>query len=88
MKKHLEYQDEKSHKFWEIEVKDNSQIVTYGKVGTKGQSKTKTFDTAEAAKNDAEKIMAAKMKKGYAEKGKEIKKEVSKKTLRKKLILT
>ena len=36
MKKHLEYQDKKSHKFWEIEVKDNSQTVTYGKVGTKG----------------------------------------------------
>lgn len=67
MKKHLEYQDEKSHKFWEIEVKDNSQTITYGKVGSKGQSNTKYFPFEEAAINDAEKKIKAKIKKGYFE---------------------
>ncbi len=67
MKKYLEYKDEKSHKFWAIEVKDNSRTVTYGKVGSKGRSSTKTFDTAEAAQKDAEKMIKAKIKEGYKE---------------------
>ncbi len=67
MKKYLEYKDEKSHKFWEVEVKDNTHTVTYGKVGSNGRSSTKTFDTAEIAKEDAEKLIKAKIKKGYVE---------------------
>ncbi len=67
MKKYLEYKDEKSHKFWEIEVKDNSHTVTYGKVGTNGRSNTKTFETAKDAQKDAEKLVKAKIKKGYTE---------------------
>ncbi len=67
MKKYLEYKDEKSHKFWEIEVKDNTHTVTYGKVDTNGRSSTKTFDTAEMAQKDAEKLIKAKIKKGYTE---------------------
>ncbi len=65
MKTYLEYKDEKSHKFWQIAVTDNAFTVTYGKVGTNGQSKTKTFDTAEKATLEAEKIITQKLKKGY-----------------------
>ena len=65
MKKHLEYKDEKSHKFWQIEVVENAFTVTYGKVGTNGQSKTKEFDNAEKANQEAEKVIKQKLKKGY-----------------------
>ncbi len=67
MKTYLEYKDEKSHKFWQIEVSKNTFTVTYGKVGTNGQSKTKEFDTAEKATSEAEKIIKQKLKKGYKE---------------------
>ena len=38
MKTYLEYKDEKSHKFWEIEVKENTFTVTYGKVDSNALS--------------------------------------------------
>ena len=67
MKKHLEYKDEKSHKFWEIEVAGTQFTVTYGRVGTDGTSKTKEFDTEEKTQKEADKIIAQKIKKGYKE---------------------
>jgi len=66
-KTHLEYQDEKSHKFWEIEVKENTYAVTYGKIGTDGQSKTKEFESDEKAVLESEKVTKQKLKKGYKE---------------------
>ena len=44
MNTYLEYQDDKSHKFWQIAVTENNFTVTYGKVGTQGRSQTKTFE--------------------------------------------
>lgn len=67
MKTYLEYKDEKSAKFWEIELSEHTYTVTYGKIGTDGQSKTKTFDTPEKANKGAEKLIAQKIKKGYQE---------------------
>ncbi|MBO0697941.1 MAG: WGR domain-containing protein [Zavarzinella sp.] len=43
------YSDAKSHKFWAIDLKGSSFTVTFGRVGTAGQSQTKTFPTAEKA---------------------------------------
>ncbi len=63
----LIYQDEKSNKFWKITVEGNQHIVTYGRVGTDGTSKTKTFVDEAAALKDAQKLIAAKKKKGYVE---------------------
>lgn len=65
MKKHLIYKDTKSDKFWQIEVDGNSHTVVYGKTGSKGISKTKEFDSIEKALKDAEKLVKAKIKKGY-----------------------
>ncbi len=65
MKKHLEYTDEKSSKFWNIEVNETSHTVSYGKIGTNGQTKTKAFVSVEAAIKDADKLIKAKLKKGY-----------------------
>jgi predicted DNA-binding WGR domain protein/ankyrin repeat protein len=65
MKKHFTYQDEKSHKFWDIETNGNAFTVTYGKVDTTGQQQTKTFASDEECQKAAEKLIAEKTKKGY-----------------------
>jgi len=52
-------------KFWEISVAGNSHTVRYGKLGAKGASKTKSFDDAEAAQSDADKLIRQKTGKGY-----------------------
>ncbi|WP_079508924.1 DUF4240 domain-containing protein [Mesobacillus jeotgali] len=61
----LIYRDGSSNKFWKIHVGGKSHTVTYGKVGTVGAVKVKTFDTEEACKKDADKLIKSKMKKGY-----------------------
>jgi len=62
----FEYTDGGS-KFWEIRVEGSSHTVRFGKIGTEGQSKTKDFDSAAAARTDADKLIAEKTKKGYEE---------------------
>jgi predicted DNA-binding WGR domain protein len=57
-----------SRKFWEISGSDNSFTVRFGRIGTAGQSQTKSFTDEEKAKREAEKLIAEKMKKGYVEK--------------------
>lgn len=64
---YLEYHDETSSKFWQIAVNSNSHTVTFGKIGTTGQSKTKEFATVEDCKADADKLIKSKKAKGYAE---------------------
>lgn len=61
------YSDGKSNKFWRISLADCSHTAQYGKIGTKGQSKTKEFPTSEEAKKSCEKLIQEKLKKGYAE---------------------
>jgi predicted DNA-binding WGR domain protein len=39
--------DAKSHKFWNIEQAGSSFTVTYGRVGSTGQTQTKKFTTEE-----------------------------------------
>jgi predicted DNA-binding WGR domain protein len=78
MKKYLEFQDSKSHKFWEIEVVDNKYIVRYGKIGTKGQETIKEFGSPDEALAEGEKLLTSKLKKGYKEKGTPSKKLVIK----------
>jgi Uncharacterized conserved protein len=69
MFKHLKYVDGTSDKFWEIQTAGSTHTVTYGRNGTAGQSKSKTFDSEEACLKDAEKLIAEKTKKGYSEDG-------------------
>lgn len=77
MKNNLEYKDEKSAKFWKIEVIDTSYVVTYGKIGTEGQSKTTTLASVDEATEKAEKLVTAKLRKGYIEANVQIKKTPS-----------
>ncbi len=65
MKIYLVFKDEKSSKFWQIEVKGKKHTVTFGKTGTKGQSKDKEFNSKKEAEEDAEKLITQKLKKGY-----------------------
>ena len=67
MKADLIYQDEKSNKFWSIEVNGSEHTVTFGRIGTNGTSSTKQFGDAEAAQKAASKLIASKKKKGYVE---------------------
>ncbi|WP_158222619.1 STM4015 family protein [Rhodopirellula sp. MGV] len=59
--------DSTSNKFWRIELNGDSHTVTFGRAGTDGQSKTKTFADADAAKKDYDKLISAKLKKGYVD---------------------
>ena len=61
-----EYSDDKSNKFWEIELGGSSHTVRYGRIGTDGQTKTKEFADRAAAEKDYDKMTASKVKKGYA----------------------
>lgn len=63
----LEYKDAKSHKFWELLVEGDSYTVRYGKVGTNGQTQTKTCASHDKARTEGEKKLASKVKKGYVE---------------------
>lgn len=71
MQYYLEYRDDpsdkQSGKFWQLILEESKFTVTFGKVGTAGQSQQKEFSSAEAAKKEAEKLVAAKKKKGYAD---------------------
>lgn len=58
-----------SRKFWEISVSGNSFTVLFGRIGTAGQSQTKTFADEAKAKREAEKLVAEKVRKGYVERG-------------------
>ncbi len=62
--RHFIYQDEKSHKFWAVEQQGNELHISWGKVGTKGQSQIKSFSDAAAAAKAELKLIAEKVKKG------------------------
>ncbi|WP_016755542.1 WGR domain-containing protein [Leptospira santarosai] len=79
MKHHLTFKDDKSDKFWNIEVSENSFTVTYGKTGTNGQTQTKTFDDEQECLKEAKTLLSEKLKKGYLEVGIEKNDSVNKK---------
>ena len=66
--RHFEFVGGSSRKFWEISVSGNSFTVRFGRIGTAGQSQTKTFADEAKAKIEAELLIAQKVKKGYVEK--------------------
>ena len=80
----FEFSDSTSNKFWEVDLKGKTLNVTFGKIGTKGQSKPKDFATPEKAKAEMEKLIKEKTGKGYVEVGgkavKEAKPAAAKKT--------
>ena len=65
----FEFSESSSNKFWEVDVKGKALNLTFGKIGTKGQSKPKDFTTPENAKAEMEKLIKEKTSKGYVEVG-------------------
>ena len=60
-----EFSEGTSNKFWQIELEGTSFTTTFGKIGTAGQSSTKSFDTDAKAESEYNKLIAEKTKKGY-----------------------
>jgi predicted DNA-binding WGR domain protein len=61
----LIFKDDSSNKFWNINVSGKSYTITYGKIGTVGAVKVKSFETEEACQKDADKLIKSKLRKGY-----------------------
>jgi predicted DNA-binding WGR domain protein len=67
MKREFYLQDDKSNKFWTIELSGTSHTTTHGRIGTAGKVTRKEFASEELAKRDHDKLIASKVKKGYIE---------------------
>jgi uncharacterized protein (TIGR02996 family) len=61
------FSDGKSNKFWNIDLQGKAFTVQYGKIGTTGQTQIKEFADAATAQKEHDKLVAEKLKKGYAE---------------------
>lgn len=61
------YTEGSSRKFWQISRQGSDVTVTFGRIGTKGQSQLKPFPTAQRAQQEVQKLVAEKVKKGYVE---------------------
>ena len=67
-KRYFEFTAGTSSKFWEVSQEGSDMTTRYGKIGTNGQSSTKSFDSLEKAAAETAKIIAKKVKEGYVEK--------------------
>jgi DNA ligase-1 len=63
----FEFIEGSAAKFWEIAVNDADVTVRFGRIGTNGQTQTKTLPTADKARQHADKLIAEKTGKGYVE---------------------
>jgi len=67
-KRYFEFVEGASSKFWEVSVSGNDVTTRWGRIGSDGQSKTKTFADAVKAQAEADKLIEEKTGKGYEEK--------------------
>ena len=67
-KRYFEFVEGKSSKFWEVSVQGQDMTVRYGRIGSQGQTRTKTFTDEAAAQAQAAKLIAEKTDEGYLEK--------------------
>jgi predicted DNA-binding WGR domain protein len=65
--RHLTFSEGSAHKFWKIELDGSSHTVTFGRIGTAGQSQTKEFEDDDAARKSFDKLIAEKTLKGYVD---------------------
>ncbi|MBL4849664.1 MAG: WGR domain-containing protein [Planctomycetes bacterium] len=82
----FEFKKGTSSKFWTIGIQGSKVTTTWGRVGTGGQSKTKSHASAGKAQEEYDKLVSQKTKKGYTEatKKKASKKKATKKKVAKK----
>jgi DNA ligase-1 len=67
MKRYFEFVEGSSSKFWEIAQNGAEVTVRFGRIGTNGQTQTKSFADSVAAAKHAEKLITEKTGKGYKE---------------------
>lgn len=63
----LQYIDGRSKKFWRARTEGDELHINFGRLGSDGQSKTKTFDSAAAAVAELDKLATSKRGKGYVD---------------------
>ncbi len=63
----LVLQEGSSSKFWNLEVDGNKHLLHFGRVGSAGQKKIKTFTSPSAAQKAFDDLVAEKLKKGYSD---------------------
>ena len=64
---YLEAPGAKKNKFWKFVIEDCDMITTYGTVGNKGTTSTKSYKSNDAAIDAAAKLVKQKVAKGYFE---------------------
>ncbi|MFN8659019.1 MAG: DUF4253 domain-containing protein [Candidatus Obscuribacterales bacterium] len=67
MMRRFEFSMGGSDKFWEVELSGTELTVRFGRMGTNGQTQTKSFPSAAAAQKEYDKLIAEKLNKGYVE---------------------
>ncbi len=67
MTRRFEFVGGTSAKFWQVSVCGADVTVCYGRIGTQGQTQTKSLASDAAAERHAEKLIAEKTGKGYQE---------------------
>jgi predicted DNA-binding WGR domain protein len=60
-----EFSEGTSNKFWQIDLSGSSFTTTFGRIGSAGQSATKSFDSDAKALSEYNKLIGEKTKKGY-----------------------
>ena len=66
-KRYFEFVGGNSAKFWELGISGTEVTVRFGRIGTDGQTQVKSFPDSAAANRHAEKLVTAKIGKGYVE---------------------
>ena len=61
----LQYIDDRSKKFWRAKAAGTELTVNYGRIGTDGQTKVKSFGSEEACQKELESLARSKRRKGY-----------------------
>jgi DNA ligase-1 len=65
--RYFENTEDNASKFWEVSVLDNELTTRWGRIGTNGQSKTKSFASAAAATAERDQLIESKLAGGYSE---------------------
>lgn len=63
--KRFEFRKGTSNKFWQVEVRDNILTIHFGRIGTQGQIRKKSFASSLKALAKEQKLIQEKMRKGY-----------------------
>jgi uncharacterized protein (TIGR02996 family) len=63
----FEFRDGKSNEFWNIDLNRDVFTVTFGRIGSTGQTQTKTFPDSARAQQEHDKLIREKLARGYVE---------------------